>query len=91
MAKKVHSPKHHPGELARLTSLIERKAKEIAEVLLWDVADAEQSAEDPKRQAFFPKGGKLPARGSTAKPNKRRELKREQRVDASRRSSSWHG
>lgn len=69
MTKRTRPTPHYPGELERLTTLIERKAKEIAEVLLWDVPDAETRSVDPRavgrvgRKTRERRSGKLRKRG----------------------------
>ena len=92
MVKNARSRKRpSPGEIERLTALIEQKAEEIAHVLLWDVSDAEKMAEGSRRQPISRKNGPKGRAIATAKPKRKRELNRLQRVNAARRTSSWRG
>jgi hypothetical protein len=71
MTKRTRPIRRYPGELERLTTLIERKAKEIAEVLLWDVPDAEVRTVDSRavgrvaRKSRDRRSGKLKKRGGS--------------------------
>ena len=91
MAKKSRKFKAHPGEVERLTALIEQKASEIARVLLWDVSDAGQTAGGAQRASFTRKN-KPTGRGiSSVKPKKKRDLNLLQRVNSAKHGSSWRG
>lgn len=88
MIKKSRLPKHLPGDLERFTALIERKAKEIAQVLLWDVADAEQTVESKNRGTLSAKRTQNRGRISSTRPNKNRDLQREQRISRAKQGGS---
>jgi len=89
MAKNSGTFKLHPGELERLTALIEQKANEIAHVLLWDVSDAEQTAEEAKRPAVSRKNRAKGRSIASVKPKKKRDLNRIQRINAAKRATTW--
>jgi hypothetical protein len=90
MTKKSRPTKHYPGDLERLTVLIESRAKDIARLLLRDVPDAEQKAEDKKPVGRMPKRRPGNTRPSTRKPDKKREIKRTQAISMWRHKAFRH-
>jgi hypothetical protein len=90
MTKKSRPVKHYPGELARLTVLIENRAKDIARLLLGDVPDAEQKAETKKPVGRMPKRRPGNTRPSTRKPDKKRNIQREQAISNWRHKAFRH-
>lgn len=90
MIKKSRPAKHYPGDLERLTALIETKAKDIARLLLRDVPDAEQKAEDRKPVGRAAKKRPGNTRPSTRKPDKKRDIKREQAISNWRHKAFRH-
>jgi len=82
MIKKSRPTKHYPGELQRLTVLIEGKAREIAEVLLRELPDAEQEAEATNRRARPTRTKPGAGRSAKRKPDRKRDIQRREAISA---------
>jgi len=84
MTKKSRPTKHYPGDLERLTALIENRASHIAELLLREFPDAEQAAEDRKPADNMAKRKRGSGSAVKPKPDRKRDIKRVQAI------SIWH-
>lgn len=84
MIKKSRPTKHYPTDLERLTVLIERRAREIAGVLLGEIPDAEQAAEGTQRRARRARRKPVVRRPVARKPDRKRDIQRREAI------SVWH-
>jgi hypothetical protein len=90
MIKKSRPTKHHPGELERMTVLIEGRAREIAELLLGKIPDAEQAAEATKPRARRPRRKTGAAPTAKPKPDRKRDIQRREAISAWRHKAFRH-
>jgi hypothetical protein len=90
MTKKSRPTLRYPGELERLTVLIEGKAREIAELLLRELPDAEREAEDALPKARLAPRKRPNGPGAKRRPDRKRDIKREQAISEWRHKAFRH-
>jgi hypothetical protein len=90
MIKKTRPTKHYPGELERLTALIEHRAQDIAHVLLHGLPDAEQWTEDARVQGRVRPAPRSKGSAAKPKPDKKRDIMRREAISEWRHKAFRH-